>query len=63
LLEEVGRGMRIARGKIGSSVLGAIQSGAGGFLPGATAAAAPPFKGVIGSMVSAVAQRLRQSQE
>jgi hypothetical protein len=60
-LEEVGRGMGIARGKIGSSVLGAIQSSAGRFLPQVTGAAGPTQRGVIGSLVSAIAQR--QSQE
>jgi hypothetical protein len=56
--EEVGRGMGVMRGKIGSSVLGAIESGSGKFiLPGATGATDPTAKGVIGSLVSAVAQK------
>jgi hypothetical protein len=60
-LEEAGRGTGIARGKIGSSLLGAIQSGAGRFpLPQATGVAGPLQKGaipVIGSLVTAIAQK------
>jgi hypothetical protein len=55
--EEVGRGMGVMRGKIGSSVLGAIESGAGRVLPSATGATDPFAKGVIGSLVSAVANK------
>lgn len=61
-LEEVGRGMGISRGKIGSSLVGAAQSAAGRFLPSATAATSPVPKGVIGSMVSAVSQRQPEEQ-
>lgn len=56
-LEEVGRGQGITRGKIGSSLLGAVESGAGRFLPSVTPAAGPIARGVIGSMVSAIAEK------
>jgi hypothetical protein len=62
-LEEAGRGTGIARGKIGSSVLGAVQSAAGRFLPAATGAAGPLERGVIGSLVTAIAQKQQQPQE
>ena len=52
--------MGIARGKFDSSVLGAVQSGIGRFLPAAVAEASPAPEGVIGYMVSAAAQRQPQ---
>ena len=59
-IEEVGHGTGVLRGKIGSSLLGAVQSSAGRLLPAAPSLAAPAPKGVIGSMVSVVAQRQDQ---
>jgi hypothetical protein len=61
-LEEVGRGMGIARGKIGSSLVGAVQGALGRFLPGATGAATPASRGVIGSLVSAISQKQQDQQ-
>ena len=59
-LEEAGRGTEIVRGKIGSSLLGTVQSAAGRFLPTAKGAASPLERGampVIGSLVQAIAQK------
>jgi hypothetical protein len=63
--EEAGRGSGLARGKIGSSVIGVVQSGAGRVLPYASSAASPYPKGIIGSLVRAVAEKspFRNQQE
>ena len=59
-LEEAGRGMGITRGKIGSSLVGAVQSGLGRFLPQLPPAASPFTKGIIGSMATAIARKGQQ---
>ena len=59
--EEAGRSGGIAGGKIGSTLLGAAQSGLGRFpLPQAPAATAPVTRGIIGSIASAIARKGQQ---
>ena len=47
--EEVGRGVGLSRGKIGSSLFGAVQAGAGRVLPSATKLTSPLARAPIGA--------------